>query len=175
MKNVREPIWWLPLLRRMLVWGSIVALSIGVIVLVLKTALFSAFVYSGPLFPPDPGMTIMVREPTPLLSVVAASLQGTWLYCFFGFLFAGIIGFYAPTTESNNPLESHFFRSTVLSALQLGFWCWLALYFVSMIVRGALISAGIAYIALPLAIVPIAFGVGLFLVLHRTTQSAKLK
>lgn len=99
MKN-REPIWWIPLLRRMLSWGALSSFAVGAFFLV--SSLFVAFTATSD----DPDITIafLVALPT----------------CGVGCLIGLASGFFAPADEPRSPFQSQFFRGVVVNTLS--FW-----------------------------------------------------
>ena len=100
MNRNREPIWWLPLLRRMLSWGALSGLAVGAFFFVLL--LFVAF--TATLGDPDITIAFVVGVPA----------------CGVGGIIGLASGFFAPVREPKSPFQSQFFRGVVTNSLE--FW-----------------------------------------------------
>ena len=180
MRDAYKPTWSISLARRVLVWGLSVAGIVGGAALLWELA-FLALWFSGPMFPPEPAWGAVVNEPTPFAWIVTMAFQNRTVlfYSCLSFSFAAILGFYSPKTEPDNPWKSQYFRSIVASSLQLAIWLWLALCLLSAVVSQVLSAASVASMGLPsqliLGLFPLAFGLSLFFVLHRSPRAAKSK
>ena len=132
MKN-REPIWWIPLLRRVLLWGVVAGLGAGV------TAFFvvgAVLVFVAQLPTAGNGLAEVT------LKIARISLNSAAEYAITGVVVGVVIAFYAPASESGNCWKSAFFRNVltqtikfwVLSCLVVWFGIyWLVYFFYSFI------------------------------------------
>ena len=110
MKNCK-PIWWLPLLHRVLGWG--------VTMMGLWSAIALIFCVSPVAYEIWTGLTGDQEQDYWHIYVIISTSFFLLAACFIiaGGLIAGVFsGFYAPSTESLNPLRSQFFRSVCKDA-----------------------------------------------------------
>ena len=150
--KAREPIWWMPLLRRTLVWGAAMAalwflplLLIGVLVALL------------------------------LPSVVwPASLA--WLCLGTGFVTGGVCACFAPPTDPANPLNSRLFKTAGLDTAFyfVGLGGLLNLVFAQP-TFAVVVSRFVSAIAFEVALTLALFGFCLSLALTRALRATKLK
>ena len=116
-KPSREPIWWLPLARRVLRWGALTALLVSIVPLVLAAIYARLYVYPPA---PDPSVFSSTSDLDAwVLSVVLAFFQTSPLLLM-GAALGGWCGFYAPPSDPPNLLKSRFVR--VAAAQTLGLW-----------------------------------------------------
>ena len=115
MRNAREPIWWLPLLRRIVRWGAVTA----IIVNALPLFIVACFAYAGAfrstvVLSPDDSLWIDVVVCLFFASVV------TLPFAVMGAVIGWTSGFYAPPSEPVSPFKSKFSR--IVTTQTLGVW-----------------------------------------------------
>ena len=120
MKLEREPIWWLPLLRRVVIWGLVTMVSWGFLLMILLSApLLIVSVWAMPQVGGDP-LQERAKEWMGLTTLLSPYLCG--------FVVGASSGFYAPPTDASNPFFSRFnldvtgetLISTLVSVFVLG-------------------------------------------------------
>ncbi len=114
MKSAREPIWWLPITRRIVRWGAVMAFLVNLLPLLIVACFAYSGAFRNTVLPPD----------TPLWDGVVMSLFFAGVFTC-PFALAGAIigwasGFWAPSGEPTNSLKSSFLR--VATAQTLGVW-----------------------------------------------------
>ena len=108
MEKAREPIWWLPLLRRTLVWGGLLMLLWG-------------FPISMSLLLPLSAMSAWSQTPLGSDWIGALAVRAMNIAPFLpyicGFTLGAASSFFAPRTEPRNPLNSLFARNVSIDTL----------------------------------------------------------
>ena len=111
MKNAREPVWWLPLARRVVLWS--IAVGLG-------AAAAAFFIVSSGLITADrvPPAGHGLKEFT--LKISWIGLTSAASYAFLGICSGAVIAFYAPASEPITFWKSAFFRDVLTRTLK--FW-----------------------------------------------------
>lgn len=106
--NQHQPIWWIPLARRVAVWGVALMLAWG-------------FVVSMSLLLPLAAMSSWIQTPLGNDWVGALALRSMNLAPFLpyacGFVLGAASGFFAPPLEPKNPFKSRFARDVAVDTL----------------------------------------------------------
>ena len=113
MRNAREPIWWLPLLRRVLGWGLATSIMTGFLPFLVVAAMFG-WIEVGPY------QDFSYMAPSRwerVISVATISVLASSPFLLAGLIVGTTTGFYAPATEAKNSLKSKFFRAVVAQTL----------------------------------------------------------
>ena len=117
MKNVRQPIWWIPLARRVVGWGATISAMAGMLPL-LVVAIILSVVDFGPIQFDADYVAPSLIEKLLTSALIATAVASPFLIG--GFALGATAGFYAPATEPTKPLKSRFFRG--VASQTLGFW-----------------------------------------------------
>lgn len=116
----REPIWWIPLARRVAVWGALSGFCVGTFFFVLS--LFIVFSNSYGLR--QMGISGGLCEAARIAAIVAVPACGVSL------VIGWTSGLCAPAREPKNPFQSRFFRAVVADTLKF----WLLFLFVVLLI-----------------------------------------
>ena len=169
MKSAREPIWWLPLLRRVVGWGLATALIAGILPFLVVVTLLNLIILG-------PYQDATYVEPSfwdTIISDVAISFLVSSPLLLTGLILGAITGFYAPATEPKNLLKSKFFRA--VAAQTSSAWAF------SFGVLSLTFYYGFPYFDLKvprfavLALAIILFGLSLWRAINRALDAVKLK
>ena len=133
MKN-REPIWWLPLLRRILGWGLVMAMLWFLVALLISALPLLTLYFPDTILGdddnsggfPDFGKGFLIRD----LQILVVWLLGGFSLC--GFIAGSVAAFCALASETSDPLRSRFFRSVGTNSVV----CWILLTFAALIAIG---------------------------------------
>lgn len=109
--NAREPVWWIPLLRRVLLWGALGALVAGAVAFLILEAGLNLWVELPPV-----GMSLGEL----VLKIARISATYATVFAFLGAVIGAVIAFYAPASEPRNGFKSSFLRFVVVDASK--FW-----------------------------------------------------
>ena len=165
--KTREPIWWVPLVWRMLGWGAGLAVTWGTAAFLVFEAGLSFWAHLPPM-----GMTLADLA----LKIARASIISAVPYAILGALVGAVTAFCAPPNEPQHPLKSEFLR--VVIAQTLKFWAlsciviWIGLA-VLISLFYALVSFGALQIV-NFTLVRAALGLSLWLALTRALRATKL-
>ncbi len=107
----REPIWWLPLLRRVLGWGALTGLAAGAVAFLVVEAELSLAV-------PLPPVGISVGELALKIARISAAHAAS--LALLGAFAGAVTALYAPTSEPQNGFKSAFLSAVAMDALK--FW-----------------------------------------------------
>ncbi len=117
MENAREPVWWLPLLRRIVGWGIITAALLGFFPLIAFTVFIFNFDFGLPMTGPNLPIEVVISKWQNLSESLQIALIATWPFWMFGLTIGAISGFYAPIKETGSPLKSRFLRAVAVQTL----------------------------------------------------------
>lgn len=176
MEKQREPIWWLPLLRRVALWGITMTLLWDFVALMLLTLPLAALLYPDTILGADNSSSLPInnRDLTILLlQMLIFLLLGAFSLC--GLITGTVSGLCAPTSESVHPLRSRFFRTVGIHTVI----AWILSSFVAGVgittIFGGFFYFGAYWYLVILALWFGLFGLGLWRALNRALAATKLK